>query len=333
MEEVTQATKKVKKEAEDSLEAVPIKEKEFRVQNQRIHITYKTHLNKEKYKAWAKDDLRVKDCHMAHEEADKHHPYKHTHVILKWPSIFQSRNARRFDYQGIHPNLKPITSKRQLKHTYRYLTKEDPECAYLLELSSKAFSKKVWSCKTLQEALEDCEKPSDVLGTKAMFEAKPVEVPPPDLITKFRKWQLKLMAELDSAPDDRHVIWIYDPVGGGGKSRLARHIKDSGMGIAISGTTAQRDIALVIKNEIQRGTSLRVIMLDLTRSFKDRDIYNVIEMLKNGRMISPKYESCRLRWRPGHVVVFANFLPDPNGCSKDRWLVREIRGSDYASKD
>lgn len=330
MEETCTVPTKKEKDKDDEIEAKPIKEKNFRIQNQRLHLTYKSHIKKDEYKKWAKEELRVKECHMSHEEADKHHPYFHTHVILEWPSVFQTKNCRRFDYGDIHPNIKPITSRRQLEHTYRYLAKEDPESAYLLELESKGFSKRVWSCKTLQEALEECTKPADVIGTKAMFEAKPVEPVRPDTITEFRPWQEKLLAELKKEPDDRHIFWIYDKVGGCGKSRLARHMEDTNMGINISGTTSQRDIALVIKNEKQAGSPLRVITLDLTRSFKDRDIYNTIEMLKNGRMISPKYESCRLRWNPGHIVVFANFLPDPHGCSWDRWWIREIHDADYS---
>lgn len=301
--------------------------KVFRFQNQRAHVTYKTHLDKIAYTAWAKDDLKAKDVHMAHETADKHHPYLHTHVILEWNTVFQSRDPRRFDFEGIHPNIKPIVSRKQLENAYRYLTKEDTSCLYLLDILSKAFSKSVWSCKTMQDALETCERPSEVVGTIAMFNNRPKDPPYRDLIQVLRPWQECLLDELTEEPDDRNIIWIFDPIGNSGKSRLGRHIEDSGMGIAIMGCCNTRDIGLMLKNELDKRANLRIIALDLTRSFHDRDVYNLLEMLKNGQMMSGKYESCRLRWKPGHVVVFANFLPERGRCSEDRWIIHHISGS------
>lgn len=301
----------------------------FRFACMRVHLTYKTHLVKEDYKAWAKSDMSAKDVHVSHETADKRHPYEHTHVIIEWIKAFQTRNTRRFDYQGIHPNIKPITTKKQLEHTYTYIAKEDPESQYLLTKMNTAFAKGVWSCATVQEALLECQKPSDVLGTIAMFKNKPPVDVKKDLIEVFRPWQLKLMNELQGEPDDRHIIWIYDKVGNAGKSRLGRHIEDSGMGILISGTCSTRDIAFMIGECLDSGECIRIIMLDLTRSFQDRDIYNTLEMIKNGRMFSPKYQSKRIRWTPGHVVVFANFLPSVTGCSSDRWLIRAVMDNDY----
>lgn len=312
-------------EAEEvEVEAGEMSSTRFRIQAQRVHLTYKTHLDKKVYEEWIKRKTKAKTVHMAHETADKHHPYAHTHVIVEWETAFQTKDCRRFDYEDIHPHIKPIKTKDQLEHTYRYLTKEDPECAYLLEMEHQGFARRTWACKTLQEALETCNRPSDVLGTITMFKNKPRPQLEPDIIEEFRPWQHKLLVELKGVPDDRHILWVYDPRGGAGKSRLARHIEDTGMGILISGTTSLRDVAFIIKTAIDNGENLGVVVVDLTRSFRDRDIYNLLEMLKNGRMVSPKYESARLRWRPGHVVVFANFLPQHGACSQDRWWIREV---------
>lgn len=324
----------IETDPKDNCEPTPIPEDgKFRFANQRVHLTYKTHIDKEQYKAWAKENLGAKETHVAHETADKHHPYFHTHIIVEWPKAFQTRSARRFDYGELHPNIKPITNRKQLENAYRYISKEDATCQYLLTKLNTAFAKGVWSCNTLQEALLECQKPSDVLGTIAMFKSKPRDEAPPDLITEFRPWQIKLLNELSAEPDDRHIIWMFDGKGGAGKSRLGRHIEDSGQGILISGTTGIRDIAYIIKTALERGECMRTVMLDLTRSFQDKDIYNVLEMIKNGRMVSGKYESCRLRWKPGHVVVFANFLPMAGGCSADRWRVRSILDNDCQATD
>lgn len=296
----------------------------FRFDNQRVHLTYKSHLDKEAFKSWCKEDLGALEIHIAHETGHEDTPYDHSHVIVEWGRRFQTKTSRRFDYNGIHPHIKPITSREQLEHTYKYLAKEDKTCQYLLEKQSTAFAKRVWSCKSLQEALSTVDEPREVLGTIAMYSAKPKPEAPRRTITEFRPWQEKLMRMLADEPDDRHIIWVKDTKGSAGKSRLAAHIEDTGMGICFSGSAGIRDISHIISKEIDSGTSLRVIIMDLSRSFKDRDIYNVLECLKNGRITAGKYDSKRLAWRPGHVVVFANFPPDRGAFSYDRIIMLDL---------
>jgi len=291
-------------------------------------LTYKTQIPKQEYKDWAIENLKAEEIHIAHEigKSDDECPYPHSHIIIEWNKRFQTTDQRKFDYKGIHPNIKPIVSREQLEHTYIYLAKEDPETKYLLEKQSSSFSKRVWSCKTRQEALSQIEKPGDVIGTLAMFDAKPKDPIKPQLITTFRPWQEAFMIEIAEEPDDRHIIWIYDPIGASGKSRLSRHIEDSDMGICITGTIRMPDVALVLKQELETKSTLPLIMVDLTRAFKDREIYNLLECIKNGRMMSGKYVSTRLRWNPGHVCVFANFLPEKGRCTEDRWIIHQISG-------
>lgn len=298
--------------------------KPFRFQGQRVHLTYKTHLAKDVYTDYMKDKVGAAEVHIAHENAHEDTPYEHSHVILEWTKAFQTRDVRRFDFTDIHPHIKPITSRQQLEHTYRYLTKEDTTCAYLLEKTTSAFSKRIWSCKSLAEALEHVEGPHEVLGTIAMYNAKPREEPPARLIEKMRPWQAMVMRDLAMPADDRHIMWVCDPKGGQGKSRLAAHIEDSNMGIVLTGSVSMRDCAHIIKKEIDAGTSLNVIVLDLSRSFADRDVYNLLECLKNGRLTAGKYDSSRLRWKPGHVLVLANFPPELGRFSADRILLMNL---------
>lgn len=333
-----------KEDGNEVIDAIPDLEekckkmgKPYRFQAQRGHFTYRFHLDKVKYAAWAVENFRVKEVHMAHETADSHHPYEHTHVVLEWACAFQSRSSSRFDWpfppEGyehptVHPNIKAITTMKQLENAYRYLAKEDPACIYLFDKLTNAFSKRVWSCKTLDEALIEIERPNDVLGTIAMFKSKPMrKLPPKGIITNFRPWQECFLAEIEEEPDDRKIIWIYDKKGGAGKSRLALHIKYSGMGWIISGSTFQRDIAHLIRGRLEAEKTMRVIIVDLTRAFENKEVYNLLEMLKMGEMVSGKYDSCEIAWMPGHVAVFANFLPMYNGCSEDRWIIHEVSSS------
>lgn len=306
-------------------QSTPEKEaKGFRFQGQRAMLTYREHLDKENYKAWAGLNLKGATAHVAHETSDQEVPYDHTHVILEWEKCFQTRDCRRFDYMTIHPNVKPITSREHLMNAYKYLCKQDHECDYLLELRTSAFSRSVWSCKSLTEALGKVERPSDVLGTIMMYKNKPIKEGPMESLESPRPWQRRLLSLLETEPDDRSIVWILDLEGGAGKSRLCRYLEDRRQAIVLTGLSNPRDIAQILRGRLERRDNPRVIIADLSRSYETRDIYNTLEMLKNGRMDSPKYEGASLRWKSGHVVVMANFHPEREKMTLDRWKIFEV---------
>lgn len=298
--------------------------KSFRFQGQRVMLTYQSHLPKEAFKEWAEGVLKSPTVHVAHETSDTEAAYDHTHVIMEWPKCFQTRDCRKFDYEDIHPHIKPITSREHLMNAYKYLCKQDHSCDYLLELRTSAFSRSVWSCHTLQEALGKVEKPADVLGTIAMFKNKPADDPPMETLETPRPWQARLLSLIAGNPDDRTIVWILDTRGGAGKSRLCRYLEDRREAIVLTGISNPRDIAQILRGRLDRGENPRVIIADLSRSYETRDIYNTLEMLKNGRMDSPKYEGVSLRWRPGHVIVMANFAPDTSKMTEDRWRIISV---------
>ena len=55
-----------------------------------------------------------------------------------------------------------------------------------------------------------------------------------------------------------------------------------------------------------------IVTFNLSRTQADKidHVYSLIEKLKNGVMFSPEYDSGTKIFRPSHVIVFANFLPD-----------------------
>jgi hypothetical protein len=65
-------------------------------------------------------------------------------------------------------------------------------------------------------------------------------------------------------------------------------------------------------------------VLSRTQADKIDHIYSLMESFKNGRIFSPKYESISKTFKPCHVVVFANFIPDHSKLSQDRWLVKNL---------
>jgi len=128
-------------------------------------------------------------------------------------------------------------------------------------------------------------------------------------------WQTLLTLQLNSEPDARKVIWIFDATGNSGKSYMATHYKER-TSYYITGGKA---------SDIFYGYNYEdVVFFDLARMKQDIVQYDVMENFKNGQFYSTKYECKVVRFNVPHVVVFANFEPDQSKLSADRWDIRVI---------
>ena len=57
--------------------------------------------------------------------------------------------------------------------------------------------------------------------------------------------------------------------------------------------------------------------------------YEVLEKIKDGRIIASKYDSTELKLHtPNTVVVFSNARPSVNQLAQDRWRIFMIKGDD-----
>lgn len=145
---------------------------------------------------------------------------------------------------------------------------------------------------------------------------------------EWRKpWQTDLLNELEQPVDRRDVIWYYDEVGNTGKSEVSRFLGCTKSIYQITGGK-QADILYGYNNQ-------NIVIYDLPRTYVDNmsHIYNTVENFKNGYFLSTKYESRQRIFKRPHIVVMANFLPDVNGVSKDRWDIRNITGSTVTKMD
>lgn len=131
----------------------------------------------------------------------------------------------------------------------------------------------------------------------------------------FYPWQTKVLAKLSEEPDDRHITWIYDLEGGGGKSKLVLYCVDNLKACRFN-SGAATDIAFAYKSQ-------SIVLFDFQRA-KVHVNYDTLEDLKNGHLFSGKYESVAKRFNPPHVFVFANWLPDFTCMSLDRWIVYRL---------
>jgi len=133
----------------------------------------------------------------------------------------------------------------------------------------------------------------------------------------FRPHQQTLSDRLDLPPCDRKIIFVVDSVGNTGKTWFIKKF------MSLNPTSVQQlsvgkrdDIAYAIDE------SKRVFFFDLPRSSAEFLQYTVLEQLKDGRIMSNKYQS-RLKQLDGpvHVVVFMNERPNMSALSQDRYEI------------
>lgn len=137
-------------------------------------------------------------------------------------------------------------------------------------------------------------------------------------------WPSKIQEILESKPDKRNILWVFDGQGKNGKSDFAKLQVLRQKALLLSWDGA-RDIFYARKMEPHKST----ILFDFTRSIPKyvdiHELFSAIESLKNGLLFSSKYESGQLVTPSPHIIIFSNWLPpNPRQLSRDRWKIVRI---------
>lgn len=162
---------------------------------------------------------------------------------------------------------------------------------------------------------------------------------------KLYDWQREVI-ELCDKPSDRLVYWVWSAKGCTGKTTLAKLLCLCHNGILLDGkksdilysaTESVLGTAQKSSNSSEEThcsphylptdepfyTCKRIFILDLSRTCENFVSYDSIEKLKNGFWFSGKYESKMVMIPPPVVIIFANFQPDREKLSSDRWHLIE----------
>lgn len=308
----------------DLLTELPqISEDKFRFQNQKCMLTYKTHLNKDDFTAWLNNICPLKTIYIAHEMGtdDPITPYLHTHAVIDFGKAFQSRSSRIFDYNGIHPHIRLIKATIEWKKACKYICKEDKT---ILLKASDQFNTvtSVWAHENLAQALEKCSL-NEVIPTIALFNAKPLELPEPEISEDmFYDYQKTLWEKLQRQPNGRSIIWITDEPGNAGKTRFAQWccLKHPGKAVMLNNIGKISDFAMNMQNFWNNGWRGDTVFLNLSRSYADKiHLYEAMEIIADGYITCTKYTGGVVWLPPLHIVVLSNFEPQYNRLSLDRW--------------
>lgn len=331
--------------------------KEFRIQNKRLIVTYKTHIDKitilEFFTAKAATkNIKLKFCRSAHESADIKNPYLHTHVVIEFEPAFESRNCRIFDItttEIIHPNIGKCKTNIHFENCKRYLAKEDKENADLLT-ETKSIITQILECDTPLDALKKhCTDPNRAPGIILIHKYK--EKPIIDNTHKFKRWQIEMKEILDTSKlqdieeiidvprdqwnttpfewpcgPDRMIDVIYNPKGGCAKSKFIKWLVASNPKkyLGLQGVANIRDASTIIESAIENGWEGDTILINLTRQCADYKIYTALEAMRDGMMTSMKYRGKSFEWEMNNMVIFTNFMPNLTAMTTNRWKIRGL---------
>jgi len=127
----------------------------------------------------------------------------------------------------------------------------------------------------------------------------------------LREWQQAFLDYVAANDNDRSIFWVHDAKGGAGKSTLARYLMDKGY-IQLDGKVC--DMAYMFD------ATAKGVIFDVARTKADTmdHIYQFAEKVKDGYIVSSKYESRGIKFPSKTVIIFSNFAPDHSKWSHDR---------------
>lgn len=147
---------------------------------------------------------------------------------------------------------------------------------------------------------------------------------PLKIITELRPFQLEIENILLQEPDDRTIYWIYDEEGKKGKSSFCRYLIHKYDALYLT-EGKKTDLINIVYNYVLN-KDLNIVLVDVPRSNKNIS-YKTLEEIKNGIICNTKYETGTHLINPPHIIVFANFYPDREQFTDDRWCIYTISNS------
>ncbi len=136
-------------------------------------------------------------------------------------------------------------------------------------------------------------------------------------------WQERIVEMLKHEPDDRTIYWYWDREGNIGKSALCKYLAVNNDALVISGSGKDMKY-LVTQYEKSNGVYPEIIIIDIPRTAENYISWTGIESIKNGLFASTKYECEMVVMNSPHIVCFANFEPNMDVISRDRWEIRNL---------
>ena len=146
----------------------------------------------------------------------------------------------------------------------------------------------------------------------------------------LRSWQDSLLQYIK--PSNREIIWVIGRKGNEGKTWFQEYMESKyGWGKVICGMDIKAKKSSICHVLSKRSLmSTEIFLFDVGKAFTfDGVNYELLEKIKNGRVLASKFDSKELKFQtPNIVVVFSNEAPEVKQLSTDRWKIFQIRDED-----
>lgn len=146
---------------------------------------------------------------------------------------------------------------------------------------------------------------------------------------ELRPWQAKLVDILKTKPNDRDIHWIWEPVGGIGKTTFQKWATlNIPKGIVLSGKSSDMKYG-VLDYKNAHGELPKYVMMNIPRSYNHQHLnWTGIEEIKDMLFFSTKYEPGMVCGPNPHLLIFSNEPPITTRLSLDRWKIWRIVDQD-----
>lgn len=175
-------------------------------------------------------------------------------------------------------------------------------------------------CKgSFQDNVQYCIKDGQVEKASTIKVPRQIKFP-----TMDRPWQKEILEIIETEPDDRTIYWYWSDAGNIGKTTFTKYLCVKHDACLLSGKGADvRNGAMTWKKD--KGAYPDVCVFPIPRSFNsDYLSYEAMENIKDALFYSGKYEGGTVADPCPHLFVFANFPPDEEKMSADRWVIRNL---------
>ena len=202
-----------------------------------------------------------------------------------------------------------------------------------LEIDAAEYKRKLELVRILYKEAKEREIPEESLRreykeAKELYIKHRMNIDLENVI--LRPWQESLLQYIK--PTNREIIWVIGKKGNEGKTWFQDYMESK---FGWSKVIAGMDIKLK-KSSICHALTKRSLMttdiflFDVGKAQSDDAVnYELIEKIKNGRVLASKFDSKELKFHtPNAVVVFSNEKPDVKQLSKDRWKIFNIKDDD-----
>ena len=255
-------------------------------------------------------------------------PHSHSHVYLVTTEKHLFKEIKQFFLEEFHLEIKDIQRPRDLIKACRYITKNDRQ-AIIYNVPMKHAST-TWRAHLYAQTHKQINWGHDIPASIAPCDRAVFT----DVVTEEHRqreeenimlrtdkdllgWQQQLLDITRVPESDRLVFWVVDVVGHGGKSFMSQYLVRNGSGIIFNNFN-HKDNAYLYDGE-------PVVVFDIPRDTPLEECsLQILEDLKNGYIVSQKYEVRRKVFPVPLTVVFSNSFPVKEKLSLDRWRVYNL---------